>query len=90
MPGPVQGRPGTLQSPQGRGTPVSIDGSIEPVASPRPPRGHEDASQPIETLLQRGAEALAASLDEFDIVLATVRYPLMMSAITLRWRRPLR
>ena len=90
MPGPVQGRPGTLQSPQGRGTPVSIDSSIEPVASTRPPRGHEDASQPIETLLQRGAEALAASLDEFDFVLATVRYPLMMSAITLRWRQPLR
>jgi hypothetical protein len=86
LPGPVQGRPGTLQSPQGRGTPVSI----EPVASTRPPRGHEDASQPIETLLQRGAEALAASLDEFDFVLATVRYPLMMSAITLRWRQPLR
>ena len=74
--------------PSGRGTPVSIDGSIEPVPSPRPPQGHEDARQPIETLLQCGAEALGSSLDEFDFVLATVRFPLIMSAITLRWRRP--
>jgi hypothetical protein len=76
--------------PQGRGTPVSIDGSIESIASPRPPRDHEEAIVPITIMLERGADALGTSLDDFDFVLATVRFPLLMSAITLRWRRPVR
>lgn len=76
--------------PDGRGTPVSIDGSIESIPMPRPPRDHEDALGPITTMLERGAEAMGTSLDDFEFVLATVRFPLLASTIALRWRRPMR
>jgi len=76
--------------PDGRGTPVSIDGSIESIPMPRPPRDHEDALGPITTMLERGAEAMGTSLDDFEFVLATVRFPLLASTIALRWRRPVR
>lgn len=79
--------------PLGHGTSVPIDGSIESVesiSSPWLPPGFGETEHAASRLLDRGAAALDASIEDFDFVRATIRYPLLMSAIALRWQLPTR
>ena len=78
----------TPMDARGHGTSVPIDGSIESTPVPHLSPGSEETAEAALRLLDRGAKVLAASIGDFRFVRATIRYPLLMSAIALRWRLP--
>lgn len=71
-----------------RGKPLAIDGSIEAMEAVDLTEDHVESKTGVERLLVRGASSLGRRLEDFRFVRAIVKYPLLGSAVVLRWRRP--